>query len=197
MDKFLFRVENAFLKNDTGFRDMGEIGCDITLVEHYQGGSLLPDLGPGLGKMTTVTLRRGATQNNVALEGWFQRVLNSGHRFPLDQGGGLGVGGANETDFKCPTRVLGLDRAHNVVTTWVLHDAFPIGIKFEGFDNTANERAIESITLAFLSYERLTSSGVKINLQVGFPGIGGIQVGNDGSSASLLGRTIPFLGSGI
>ncbi len=191
LDKFLFKVENVFLK-DTGFRDMGELGCDVQLVEHYQGGALVPDLGPGLGKFTTITLRRGATRNIVELEAWFERVLNGNVRAPLSNGGGLGAGFADPLGYKVPTRIVSLDRAKNSQTVWTLYDSFPIVVRsVEGFDNTANERAIESITLAYSSYERTSISGVKLNLQVGLPGIASAQFGRDFSGLNIPGTTIP------
>ena len=78
-DKFRFRVEIDGA-TQAGFSKAGPLKGTVEEVEHYEGGSLLPDKSPGRGKFEDITLEYGATDNLELIDNarWAGVLLDTG-----------------------------------------------------------------------------------------------------------------------
>ncbi len=141
LDRFKFLIEIDGI-TQTGFQKCSELKGGVETVEHYEGGALLPDKSPGLGKYEDITLEYGATENLEIYE-WFRQVLDAAQE----------TGGADPSEYKRNLSIIQLDRAGNEVQRWNVFGAWPKEFVAGEWDNTANEKLIRKVTLAIDYYE--------------------------------------------
>ena len=135
-DKFLFTVEIDGVAH-AGFQRCSEIRAEVAKIEHYEGGSPIPDKSPGRVTVPDVTLSRGATRDKDLYD-WYLQVLDAS----------AGTGQATP-QFKRNIDVVQKDRAGNELERWRLFGAWPTAFSAGDWDNTADDHVIESLTLAY------------------------------------------------
>src|SRR6185369_16606033 len=102
-------------------------------IEHYEGGSLIPNKSPGRLSFPDVTLERGAT-NDLELYEWFESVAAAA--------AGLGGAGLIDDAYKRTLDVVVLDRDDSELQRFNLQNAWPTKfVAADGFDNTVDEKA--------------------------------------------------------
>jgi len=142
-DKFKFLVEIDGVTY-AGFQKCSELSVELAKVEHYEGGSLIPNKSPGRLTFADITLERGAT-SDLELYDWFEETARAS----------AGIGGAGRIDplYKRTLDVVQLDRDDSVLQRWNLVNAWPTKFVAGEWDNTADEKVITSVTLAYDYFE--------------------------------------------
>ena len=175
MDKFSFYIYATRLKDDVGFTTMSELKSTTDVVEHRQGGTLIPVKTPGLVNFDPVTFTRGATQNVNALAAWYKQVSDLEHVIvDLQQIGGpvlaRGRGGSELNGFcsyKENVDIVITDRCRSTLKRIRLYNAWPSELSLvDGLDNNASEKVIESFTLSYDYFEVRGQDGAKVQLLV-------------------------------
>lgn len=201
LDKFSFIIQCEALKADAGFATMSELKSSTEVVEYRAGGSLISSKSPGLASFDPVTFTRGATRNVHALEDWYTRVTDGSVRRAPQQGGAMGgiTGVAWPGDYCCPVMVHQTSRAHMIVQSWRLVNAWPSEFSaLDGLDNNSSERIIESMTLEldyFIRVDRKSGGLLSALLRGGLNA--GVDLGQTAivdaanSLSGLLGSILP------
>jgi phage tail-like protein len=130
--KYAFVVEIDGL-NYFGFQDCSELSAEIAKIEHFEGGSSIPDKEPGRVSFADITLNRGATDDEEMYD-WFTTVLS--------------------VPTKKSFHIVQQDRAGTELRRWNVRNAFPVKYAASmGWDNNADENVLESVTLTFDYFE--------------------------------------------
>jgi phage tail-like protein len=138
--KFLFVLEvDGF--TSASFQKASEISAEAAKIEHWEGGSIIPNKSPGRLTFADLTLERGATQD-LDLYKWFLDVANAAS--------GLGL---VEPFFKREADLVQKDRDGATLRRWTLHSCWPTKFVAGAWDNTADDNVIESVTLAYDYFE--------------------------------------------
>lgn len=140
-DKFKFLVEIDGIVQ-TGFQKAGPLRASVEVIEHEEGGALIPDKSPGKGKFEDITLEYGATEN-LEIYNWFKQVLDAAQE----------TGGADPDDYKRNLAIIEQDRTGKEVGRWNVYGAWPREFEAGDWDNTANEKLIRKVTLAIDYFE--------------------------------------------
>ncbi|MDI3548127.1 MAG: hypothetical protein PWR10_1779 [Halanaerobiales bacterium] len=140
-DKFKFLVEIDGIVQ-TGFQKAGPLRGGVEVIEHYEGGALLPDKSPGKGKFEDITLEYGATENLEIYE-WFKNVLDAAQE----------TGGTDQDEYKRNLSIIEQDRAGREVGRWDVYGAWPKEFEAGDWDNTANEKLIRKVILVIDYFE--------------------------------------------
>lgn len=145
--KFVIEIDGVAY---AGFQKCSELSAEIAVIEHHEGGTLVPDKSPGRVKVEDLTLERGATQDQD-LWNWFKTVVDQ----TADAGGSTGAQGAGliEPDFKRSLDIVQLDRDGEELRRWSLTDAWPSKFVAGAWDNEADENVIESVKLTFKTFD--------------------------------------------
>lgn len=142
-DKFLFRVEIDGITY-AGFSKCSELKKSVAEIQHFEGGSLIPDKSPGRVTVADVTLERGAS-NDLELYGWFENVV----KVAAGQGGQGQVDGSYKRNFD----IVQLDRDGTVLQRWECVGAWPKDFVAGDWDNDSDEKQITSVVLAIDDFE--------------------------------------------
>jgi len=132
--KFKFVVEEAGIRF-AGFQTCGEIAIEVAKIEHFEGGSLIPNKQPGRVTVPDVELTRGAS-DDLDLWGWMQQVV-AASQVVVDP------------SQKRTLDIIQQDRTGAELRRWTLINAWPVRFKAGDWDNNADENVVESITLAY------------------------------------------------
>lgn len=135
--KFLVEIDNITY---AGFSKCSELSVEAAKIEHYEGGSLIPDKSPGRLSFSDVTLERGAT-SDLELYSWFEEVADAS----------AGIGGVGRIDplYKRTLDIVQLDRNDAILQRWTLVNAWPTKFVAGEWDNGSDEKVITSVTLAY------------------------------------------------
>lgn len=134
--KFKFRVEIDGV-TFAAFKTCSKIQVQVGVIEHREGGALIPDLQPGLVTVPPVTLTRGVSSDRD-LYLWMQEVVSMSG-IPDD-----------EIDMKRSVDIVQLNRNGRVeLKRWTLVNAFPIDYSGGEWDNDAEENTMEEIILRY------------------------------------------------
>lgn len=134
--KFKFRVEiDGFVY--AGFQSCSELKATAAVVEHYEGGAVIPTKSPGRVNFDNLTLSRGATQDQDMWD-WFQQVAD------------LAAGGVGEVgeDYKRTFDIVQVDRDDTEVQRYRVVKAWPVSFSAGDWDNTSDDNRIVSVELA-------------------------------------------------
>lgn len=138
--RFLFLLEvDGFL--NAGFSKFGPLQADVAKVEHYEGGSLIPDKSAGRVSFPDITGERGAT-SDLDLYRWF-----------LDTANIAANAGLIEPLYKRNCSLVQLARDRTVRRRWNVYNAFPVSFVAGDWDNDTDEVTIETVTLAYDYFE--------------------------------------------
>jgi phage tail-like protein len=139
--KFLIEIDSITY---AGFQKMSELSAEAAKVEHWEGGSLIPNKSPGRLTYADVTLERGATLD-LELFSWFEEVA--------DATAGLGGAGLIDDAYKRTLDLVQLDRDDSELLRWNIVNAWPMKFVAGAWDMTSDEKVITSVTLAFDYFE--------------------------------------------
>jgi phage tail-like protein len=145
--KFKFKVEIDGFKS-ADFQKASALEVEISNVEHYEGGSVVPNKSPGLVKFTPVTLERGVSKDVDFLD-WVTACVAL-----AAAGVGATNTGAPDPLYKRNLDIVQMDRDGAVVKRWTLFGAWPTKYVAGEWDNTASETVIESITLEYDFFDK-------------------------------------------
>jgi phage tail-like protein len=120
-----------------GFQKCSELSVEVANIEHFEGGSLIPNKSPGRLKFADVTLERGATKDQDMFE-WMSQVADAAAN-----------AGLVEPRFKRSCDLVQLDRDGTTLRRWSLSGAWPIKFVAGAWDNESDENVIESVTLTY------------------------------------------------
>lgn len=135
-DKFLFLVEFPGLRY-AGFMKCSEISAELGIIKHREGGNLVADKSPGLVEVPEITLERGAT-DDLDTYNWFEEVAR------------LAAGTGQVDDlYKRTGELIQLNRDKTVRQRWRIVKAWPSKFVAGEWDNSAEEKVITSLTLAY------------------------------------------------
>jgi phage tail-like protein len=138
--KFKFRIEIDGIAY-AGFQKCSELSAEAAVIEHYEGGAIIPVKLPGRVKFPDVTLEQGAC-NDLDLYKWWLQVANVA----------AGQGGLGQPDprYRRNLEIIQLERDDTIVQRWKLRNAWPSKfVAADGFDNTADEVVITSVQLTY------------------------------------------------
>jgi phage tail-like protein len=134
--KFAFVVEiDSFTYS--GFNKCSELSSEIAKVEHWEGGSLIPNKSPGRVTFTDVTLERGAT-SDLDCYNWYKDVVNVAAN-----------SGLVDPEYKRNADITQRDRDGNTLRRWRVTNAWPTKFIAGDWDNDSDEAVIESLTLTY------------------------------------------------
>lgn len=127
------------------FQKCSEVSVETAKIEYWEGATIIPFKTGGRQTVADVTLERG-TSESTALYEWHLEVGDASIGVPGSTGFGEGL---VLPDFKRDVSVRQLDRDNTDVREWLLHQAFPIKYVAGEWDNTADDVAIEMMTLTY------------------------------------------------
>lgn len=139
--KFLIEIDSITY---AGFSKCSELSAELAKIEHYEGGSLIPDKSPGRLTFADITLEQGATVD-LQLYSWFEETARAS----------AGLGGVGRIDpmYKRTLDVVQLDRDDSTLQRWNVFNAWPTKFVAGEWDNNTDEKVITSVTLAFDFFE--------------------------------------------
>lgn len=142
-NKFKFRIEIDGVTY-AGFQKCSELSVEAAKIEHFEGGSLIPDKSPGRLTFPDITLERGQTDDRE-LYNWFESVARAV----------AGFGGAGLIDplYKRNLDIVQLDRDDSVLERWAITNAWPTKFSAGDWDNTSDDKQMVSVTLAYDYFE--------------------------------------------
>lgn len=143
-----FDKKFAFQLHIDGFGYAGFMKCSalkstIAKIEHYEGGTHLPQKSPGRANFADITLERGATRADIDMYKWMSEVFFA----PANLG-------LKEVAIKRMADLTQLDRDGQVLKRYTIFWAWPTDHESGEWDNTADENTIEKLTLAYDYYIR-------------------------------------------
>lgn len=137
--KFFFRVK--FGNTKMSFQEVSGLEQQVELLEYRHGKSplLMTQKRAGLGKASTITLKRGVFQDRDELVDLFAEVLSDKAFYPES---------GSKLEMEISLLDDGAGRDAKPIVVWTVANAVPI--KFSGTDlkSDASEIAIESIEFA-------------------------------------------------
>lgn len=136
-DRFKFLVEIDGI-TQTGFQKVSGLTGKVGVIEHKEGGALLPDKTPGMVSYDDLTLEFGATDNQEFYN-WWSTVIDAAQ----------GVGGADPDAYKRNLSVIQLDRAGNEAERWNVFGAWVKEFTPGEYDNTSEEKTMRKVVLAY------------------------------------------------
>lgn len=145
--KFKFVVEiDGF--HSAEFSKVDGLEMEIEKVEHYQGGSLVPNKSAGLVKFTPLVLERGAT-TDVDFFDWVTLTVSAA---------AAGVGATNtglpDPLYKRNLDIVQLDRDGTELKRWTVYQAWPTKFKAGEWGGNQNEVVIEMMTLEYDFFDK-------------------------------------------
>jgi phage tail-like protein len=121
-----------------GFSKCSELKVTNAVVEHYEGGTLIPQKSLGRVKYENLTLERGATRGDIDMYTWMS-MASSG---PAN----LGV---KEIAYKRHADLVQLDRDGEVLKRYTIFGCMPVEFTAGDWDNTSDDNVIEKMVLAY------------------------------------------------
>jgi phage tail-like protein len=151
-DKFKFLVQvDGF--DSAAFNKCSELSVEAAKIEYNEGGTLIPNKSPGRLTFSDVTLERGATQDDDMFA-WFEEVADSSIMSSLIAGAGLGAGLLDPL-FKRDLDIVQQDRDGATLVRWRVFQAWPVKFVAGEWDNDADEKTIEMVTLTYDFFVRV------------------------------------------
>jgi phage tail-like protein len=142
--KFKFIVEiDRF--GYSGWQKCSELSAEIAKVEHFEGGSLIPDKSPGRVTFSDLTLERGATKDEDLFT-WFEEVVDVAAN-----------AGLVDDVYKRNGTVKQQDRDGKTLRRWGVEKAWPTKFVAGEWDNDADENVIEKATLTYDLFRRVAA----------------------------------------
>lgn len=126
-----------------GFQKCSELSAEVAVVEHREGGSLLPDKTPGLVTVPNITLERGATDDEEMFN-WFKEVV--------DMAANLGEG-LPDPGYARDLDIVQQDRDGSELRRWPIKNAWPRKFVAGEWDNEADEVVITMLELVIERFE--------------------------------------------
>ncbi len=120
---------------EVAFQKCSELSTEITKMEHYEGGSIIPYTAPARVKFSDITLERGVTGDRKLYD-WFQLVIEAAS--------GLGV--VNPL-YRKNLALRQQERDGSTLRRWAIFNAWPNKFTAGDWDNTSDDAVIESVTL--------------------------------------------------
>jgi len=149
-DKFKFVVEIDGILS-AGFQKCSELSVEAAKIEYSEGGALIPNKSPGRLTYSDLTLERGATED-LDLYQWFLQVADGASfgagAVPAGQGAGL-----PDPYYKRTLDIIQQDRDGNTLRRWRVYNAWPQKFTAGDWDNEADEKVIEMVTLVYDFFE--------------------------------------------
>ena len=142
-NKFKFLIEIDAITY-AGFTKCSELAAELATIEHYEGGSLIPDKSPGRLSFPDLTLERGATRD-LELYDWFEKVARAS--------AGLGGRGLPDPAYKRTFDIVQLDRDDSVLQRWNVVGAWPKKFVAGDWDNGSDDKVMTSVTLVVDYFE--------------------------------------------
>ena len=151
-DKFKFLVQiDGF--DSAAFNKCSELSVEAAKIEYNEGGTLIPNKSAGRLTFSDVTLERGVAQDDDMYD-WFSEVADSSIQSSLIVGAGLGVGLLDPL-YKRDLDIMQQDRDGATLKRWRIFQAFPIKFTAGEWDNDADEKTIEMVTLTYDFFVRV------------------------------------------
>lgn len=155
-DKFKFLVEvDGFIS--AGFNKCSELSAELAKIEYYEGGALIPNKSPGRATFADITLERGATNDDDDMYTWFEEVIDAAVQAAPHDGAGAGTGQKDPT-FKRNLAIIQLDRDGAELHRWDVFGAWPQKFVAGEWDNDADEKTIEMVTLTIDYFKKVKPS---------------------------------------
>lgn len=145
-DKFKFLVEIAGF-DSAGFQKFGELSVEAAKIEYSEGGALIPNKSPGRLTYSDVTLERGVALDDD-MYNWMSDVADASIQASIVPGAGLGAGLIDPL-FKRDLDVVQQDRNGVTLKRWRIFQAWPTKFVAGEWDNEADEKVIEMLTLTY------------------------------------------------
>lgn len=155
-NKFAFTVEVDGVAH-AGFNKCSAIKASIAVIEHNEGGSLIPNKSPGRVTWDNVTLERGAVAADSDLYDWFRQTVDSSRGLATNAAGASGVGD-NDYDYKRTFDLVVRDRDGSILKRWRVVGAQVASYEAGDWDNDADEKTMEKLELAIDYAERILGS---------------------------------------
>jgi phage tail-like protein len=133
--RFSFVIESDLA--NAGFQKCSELSVEVSSIDYYEGGSLIPHKSPGRLKFADITLERGATKDQDLFD-WMQQVADAAAN-----------AGLVESRYKRNVDIVQQDRDGSTLRRWSIAGAWPVKFVAGAWDNEADENVIESVTLTY------------------------------------------------
>ena len=149
-DRFKFLVEiEGFIA--AGFNKCSELSVEAAVIEYNEGGALIPNKSPGRLTFADITLERGATLERDMYD-WFQQVANAGALGGVVVGQAPGVG-LPDPQYKRTLDIVQQNRDGSTLRRWRCFNAWPNKFTAGEWDNDADEKVVEMVTLSYDFFE--------------------------------------------
>lgn len=124
--------------NWAGFTKCSELKVTAAVVEHFEGGSMLPQKSAGRAKFENLTLERGAVSSDIDMYLWMSEVVSG----PMNLG-------LKEVGYKRNADLIQLDRDGEILKRYSLIWAWPTEYVAGDWDNSSDDAVIEKLVLAY------------------------------------------------
>jgi len=151
-DKFKFIVE-IDLFTSAGFNKCSELSSETAVIEYWEGGALIANKSPGRTTFEDITLERGAAIDEDMLT-WYEQVIDAAGQGSLVPGSGAGTGQIDPV-FKRNLDIVQQDRDGATLKRWRVFQAWPTKYVAGEWDNDADEKTIQMVTLTFDLFVRI------------------------------------------
>jgi phage tail-like protein len=144
--KFIKKLKFRVIIDKLGsadFEKCSKLEAEIAKVERWQGGALVATKTPGRMTVSDIDLERGASKDRELLD-WFESVVKAATN-----------GGLVDGEYERTADIVALDRDNSELARWRCYESWPCKYSAADFDNTADEDAIEAVTLTMKYWERI------------------------------------------
>ena len=137
---FHFKVDfGSQYAADVKFQEVGGLMAEIGVEELVVGGeNMFAYRLPTRAKYNNLILKRGMLLDSKLID-WFKNAVENLQFAPLDISVSL------------------LDEEHSAISTWKFIQAYPVKWTVSDFNATNNALVIETIELAYMYFQRMTS----------------------------------------
>lgn len=143
-DKFSFIVQVDGVTH-AAYKTCSELSFEIDKIEYREGGRKHPFKSPGLVNFTDVTLERGAVVADSDLYDWARECAAI-----------IEDAGVVDPNFRRNLDIVVKDRDGAPLKRYRLISAWVQKLVSGDWDNDASEKTMESVTITFDSYERIS-----------------------------------------
>lgn len=138
--RFKFVVEIDGIAS-AAFQSCSELSVEVAEVDHWEGGAVIPDKTPGRVTFADITLERGAT-NDRDMWDWLKEVVDASAN-----------SGLVDPNYKRNLDIVQQERDGSTLRRWTVSNAWPKKFVGGSWDNNTDETNIESVTLAFDTFD--------------------------------------------
>ena len=131
-----------------GFMSCSELKMTEQMLEHYEGGTIIPEKRSTRASMDDITLERAAATGDRELYDWFIQVVD-----------GAANAGLPSPQYKRNLDIVQQERDGSEVRRWTVYGAWVKEYTAGSWDNTSDDATMEQIVLSADYFELTFDAG--------------------------------------